>query len=64
MILLRKWLWRFGEEDNHLWMRVIGVKYGEFGGNGLQRMLELLMAVVCGRESDRNVIDLRVILIM
>lgn len=31
--LLRKWLWRFGREENHLWRRVIVAKYGlDMGG--------------------------------
>lgn len=30
--MLRKWLWHFGEEVNHLWHQVIATKYGELSG--------------------------------
>ena len=28
---LGKWLWHFGEEGDHLWRRVVGMKYGKLG---------------------------------
>ena len=31
-VLLGKWLWRFGHEVSHLWLRVISTKYGEGQG--------------------------------
>ena len=32
-VLLGKWLWLFGMEENHLWQSVIAAKYGvEWGG--------------------------------
>ena len=30
--LLSKWLWRYGTETNHLWWRVIEIKYGNIWG--------------------------------
>uniref|UniRef100_A0A7N2N6C5 non-specific serine/threonine protein kinase n=1 Tax=Quercus lobata TaxID=97700 RepID=A0A7N2N6C5_QUELO len=30
--LLGKWLWRFGEEDTHIWRLVVALKYGEDWG--------------------------------
>ena len=35
--LLGKWLWRFGEEVNHLWRQVIATKYGEVSGGWCTR---------------------------
>ena len=32
-VLFGKWLWRFGNERQALWRRVIGIKYG-YGGGG------------------------------
>ena len=32
-VLLGKWLWRFGKEEDRLWRRVVASKYGvEWGG--------------------------------
>ena len=30
--LLGKWLWRFSQEETHLWRRVIATKYGKGQG--------------------------------
>ena len=39
--LLGKWLWRYGAEVDHLWRRVIEVKYGsEWGGWCTKGVLE------------------------
>ena len=35
-VLLGKWLWRFGNEENWLWRRVVVSKYGEEWGDGPQ----------------------------
>ncbi|XP_077223464.1 uncharacterized protein LOC143857077 [Tasmannia lanceolata] len=37
--LLGKWLWRYGEEQDNLWHKVIGAKYGsEWGGWNARRV--------------------------
>lgn len=40
-VLLRKWLWQFGNEGPHLWRRVIATKYGEKREDGV-------LMLVCG----------------
>ena len=35
--LLKKWLWRFGNESNRLWRQVIAAKYGEGRGGWCTR---------------------------
>lgn len=43
-VLLRKWLWQFGNEGPHLWRRVIATKYGEKREDGV-------LMLVCGGGS-------------
>ena len=33
-VLLGKWLWRFGVEENRLWKHVVALKFGEEKGGG------------------------------
>ena len=48
-VLLGKWLWRFGKEDDWLWRRVVASKYGEEWGDGPQSWVGEFMGVVCGK---------------
>ena len=36
--LLRKWLWRFGNEEDRLWRRVVASKYGEKWGGWTSKL--------------------------
>jgi UDP-N-acetyl-D-mannosaminuronic acid transferase (WecB/TagA/CpsF family) len=37
--MLGKWLWRFGEEENHLWRRVIAAKHGMVWGHWTTKVI-------------------------
>ena len=46
--LLAKWLWRYGLENDALWRRVIGAKYGNKWVVGAQNLCLGHMVFVCG----------------
>ena len=37
-VLLGKWLWRFGKEEERLWRRVVALKYGEERGGWTSKL--------------------------
>ena len=47
-VLLGKWLWRYGHETNHLWQRVIVMKYGEGKGGWSTKVVKGPIVVVHG----------------
>ena len=53
-VLLGKWLWRFGKEDDWLWRRVVASKYGEEWGEGPQSWVGEFVGVVCGEVFARD----------
>ena len=52
--LLCKWSWRFANDQNALWRKVICCKFGESIGAGIPVTLEVAMGLVYGRKSEKN----------
>ena len=52
--LMCKWCWRFANERDSLWRKVIRCKFGEDYGVGAQVTSMEVMGLVCGRKSEKN----------
>ena len=52
--LLSKWNWRFANDRNSLWRKVISIKFGESPDGGIHAILEEVMGLVYGRKLGKN----------
>ena len=52
--LLCKWSWRFANDRNSLWRKVICYKYGESFGGCIPVISEAAMRLVYGRRSGKS----------
>ena len=52
--LMCKWCWRFANERDSLWRKVICSKFGEDYGVGVLVTSMGVLGLVCGRKSEKN----------
>ena len=52
--LLCKWSWRFANEGNAIWRKVVSNKFGETSGVGTLVTSGVAMVLGCGRKLEKN----------